>query len=643
MLETLQSFIESFGEMAANSYKMPDDKASFDIILTPFIQDFPRQGRNAIIKEFWSRYEKEEDVKFRKPTCMIHGSAGCGKTYLLREIALKRPQDIGRRNVDDVKFIPISYYNSSSSITEIEKNVFKGAFPGSFFAIPRLIHSAFLRNTVDFKTFVTPFLKKFSVDQISSMDIELNQLLKAKFPGKKIVLLIDELSKLDKMNASDETRSYFCSLGDSKDSMVSFCVFSSLSILKLGKEDVFSSASERLIYLLGELSMFTFEESKNIIIDFFDKRGIIFMDNYAMAPESKAKALLEAAMKRIYILSGGHPRTLDTLLSSISKATAAKEYPTISDLLTFILSDGFIEEYCKINHTDYAYVRTVFLAKSVKYSDNIPGLDVTYDAAVKFGQLIGSNDSVYYTPYLPVVNILNWTKVTTKSVGSEHQCIASKLDHMLKIGVKLNPLDFEKFCYLRQEILSHFLKSTSEYKCISLRNLYGNAMMNSKKGNLDIEVDASEVLEIHNYADLSEVTEDMRGIFVPINPRNSGFDYFIRYSTVNNSAIAFIDVYFQVKYSEETSSTKINIEVMDKCLGHCRTASKGKPFVFVMYGWRETTSNLTPHEGSVIYDRSALAFEFGPTLAQFVSTLELSPIRFASSSRSEEERENGEI
>ncbi len=62
-----------------------------------------------------------------------------------------------------------------------------------------------------------------------------------------------------------------------------------------------------------------------------------------------------------------------------------------------------------------------------------------------------------------------------------------------------------------------------------------------------------------------------------------------------------------------------------------------------MYGWRETTNNLTPHEGSVIYDRSALAIEFGPTLAQFVSTLELSPIRFASSSRSEEERENGEI
>ncbi len=71
-------------------------------------------------------------------------------------------------------------------------------------------------------------------------------------------------------------------------------------------------------------------------------------------------------------------------------------------------------------------------------------------------------------------------------------------------------------------------------------------------------------------------------------------------------------------------------------------ALKVKPFVFVMYGWRESTNCLAVPPNCVIYTRPALENEFGPTLAHFISTFELSPIRFKSISNVDVEEEDEE-
>ncbi len=647
LLVSLQSFIDSFGEKAANSYSMPDDQDSLNKILMPHTRDMPRQGREDIIAEFWDRFSTFETYAVRRPACMIHGSAGCGKTYLLREIALKRDSDIAGRNLDNIKFIPISY-NTSTSIHGIEATMSKNTIRGAFFSLPRIIHSAFLRNAVNFQTFIIAFFEKFRAADIYEMETELKQLLRSKFPGKKFIMLIDELSKLDQFppsenqrRASEEVRSYLCSLMDGEDSMVSFCLFSSLSLLKLGNENIFNSGSNRQIFPIGSLSIFSFEQCRNIINNCFEKiQACIHFDNKAKAPESLAPKLLEDSVKRIYILSGGHPRTLDTLLNSVEAALTLpneSRCPTISGLHSFILSKEYIAKNIKINETDYCYVRSVLLATSVKYTDKVPGLNgITFDVAVKSGQLVGSNDSNSYTPYLPVINLLNWTSLTIQAGNKDYiERIASKLDEMIKIGMKFNPTDFEKFCYLREVVLSHIRSSLHNYKCIRLRDLYGKGMMGDKKSSLDVTVDATTVLKIYNYQDLSDVADVPSGIFVPTNPRNAGFDYLIRYPRAAPLAAnepTYIDVYFQIKYSAEYSSTKLNNGVITKCLQHCATASRGNQFVLVMYGWRESTENMEAPSNCVLYDRSALTIEFGPTLSQFLSTLEVSPTRFTSRS-----------
>ncbi len=61
-----------------------------------------------------------------------------------------------------------------------------------------------------------------------------------------------------------------------------------------------------------------------------------------------------------------------------------------------------------------------------------------------------------------------------------------------------------------------------------------------------------------------------------------------------------------------------------------------------MYGWRETTDNVAVPPNCVIYDRTRLNTEFGPTLVQFVSTLELSQTRFGSASTRVEGTEGGQ-
>jgi hypothetical protein len=119
-LVPLLNFIESFGEEAALSYSLPDDKASLDKILKPYRLDLPRRGHKKLISSFWRLYLNYKNDTVRKPAFMIHGSAGFGKTYLLREVAFKNPEDIPKNlNVEasKIKFIPISYGQPTSIIT----------------------------------------------------------------------------------------------------------------------------------------------------------------------------------------------------------------------------------------------------------------------------------------------------------------------------------------------------------------------------------------------------------------------------------------------------------------------------------------------------------------------------------------------
>jgi hypothetical protein len=573
---------------------------------------------------------------------MIHGSAGCGKTYLLREIALKKPEDIVGRDVSNIKFIPISF-NTKTSIIDDEMRLGTNLPEftcGQFFGIPRIIHSAFLRNSISFKVFMVDFLMKFSVDYIcsSKMMKEFDILLKSKFPGKKIVLLIDELSKLDaienshKWPTSEYVRNFYCTLMDGDAPMVSQCVFSSLSFLKLGEIEVLNTTSDRLVKNIGKLDMFSLKESKEIIQDFFRENGIeVVMSNDGKVPRTEKDQKFDEAVNRIYILSGGHPRTLDTLLQSIltfdkNKTSITTRNPAISDLLSYIISKEFRDSN-KTSNSNFECVRCIFNAKAVRYEQNVPGLTITFDQAIKLGQLIGSNDYNDYVPYLPIINLWCWAK---DNLNNDYKDVSFEIIRMMEVGVHFNPLLFEEFCYRRELVLSFFRQTQEEYKSITLDKLFRNGLKPITTMRSDIfltEVNAFSPLKLINYKELSGLSNIKCGLLVPVNRQNRGFDYIIRYPVV--SVDEYIDVYFQIKYSDENSTTKINDDTIRNYYRDCEIVSKNKPFVFVMFGWREKTNCLYAPDNCVILDRTSLATEFGSTLAQFTSVQELSPIRYS--------------
>ncbi len=44
----------------------------------------------------------------------------------------------------------------------------------------------------------------------------------------------------------------------------------------------------------------------------------------------------------------------------------------------------------------------------MRYDEIIPGLSTSFDEAAKRGDLIGSYDSIKYTPHLPIINLWRW-------------------------------------------------------------------------------------------------------------------------------------------------------------------------------------------------------------------------------------------
>ena len=203
---------------------------------------------------------------------------------------------------------------------------------------------------------------------------------------------------------------------------------------------------------------------------------------------------------------------------------------------------------------------------------------------------------------------------------------------MLEVGMDFNPLLFEQFCYRREVVLSRIRQSLAvENKSIMLSDLYRRGINPTnmvRSVALSTQVDASVILKISNYDKLSEMDDIKLGILVPSDPRNAGFDYIVRYPVVSGND--YIDVYFQIKYSDKDVTTKINNDDISSNLKHCNIASNGKAFVFVMYGWREKAGRIRVPGNCIIYDREALALEFGPTLAQFLAVQELSPTRYGS-------------
>ena len=263
------------------------------------------------------------------------------------------------------------------------------------------------------------------------------------------------------------------------------------------------------------------------------------------------------------------------------------------------------------------------LAKSVVYSDIIPDSlpELSYDMAIAQGSLIGSNTSpVDYVPFLSPVAYSNYIKDNLHSKDPFAALLAEYLQNIIGVQSFFSYQGFEMIAYTR-EVLMSVIRNKIESSPETVRSLLrGIGLYSLRSDLLDVTLESSTCFEIKKFMQVRDyVFCNKSDIYVPENGRNPGFDFFIRFPTADKS---YLNVVYEMKYSDPTSIKPANLNkslIVDKH-NKCKEIF-GDDFVFVVFGWRETTTSLSPSDlppNIVVLDKFQLSKLYGPSLAEFI-------------------------
>ena len=180
----------------------------------------------------------------------------------------------------------------------------------------------------------------------------------------------------------------------------------------------------------------------------------------------------------------------------------------------------------------------------------------------------------------------------------------------------------------REYILSRLYGTPSfsqEYCQISMKNFY--PLSRSGRGVVDVNINASKPLK-YNIEEAALPDSINNIIYKPVLLNNPGYDFRIRFSLAENAG-KFLDVYYQVKLSEDTSTTSLNSNELrlsyDKlALLNAHPNSAG--FVVVFMTWRDGGTRLEVPPGCLLLHKEVLKDTVGPNFSNFIETLTSNPI-----------------
>ncbi len=515
--------------------------------------------------------------------------------------------------------------------------------------LTRIYFCLFTNGTLTWASFTHLLKRYFSQDSnnVESFKTELESLVKIRFMNvsdidnadnaagtvrmeKKLVLLFDEITKIDvctEYQSSSETkplseqvRSYTCRKAD-ENTLFSLCLMSVLNIEVVDIAARIETPSGRLCISVGPLTLLTEEQCNKLFGAILPKLQLTRVASGKTWPVTE-----EIILRDLYFLSGGHPRTIDLLLTQISSLTSPA---TLHHCIVEIIS----RENSRFKEPAWDVMQAVLLAKDVSANDFLPESSRRYDVAIANGELIGSlasSDSTW-RPQIAEILMHKWAMRNISSANETKREIATALSEILSIRFNFTPVSLEDVLHGRENIISRLYSSPSlqnDYSRISMRNLFNLARSNIIDEAIDIEINAAKPLSYVNSAsDDSLPSLRYNCLFKPTSPTNAGFDFRIRFSTAGCSE-RFIDAFYQVKFSEADASTSLRSEELTKAFSKCKEKvhPRAVGFVVVFMTWRSGGQVMEIPPGSLLLHRQLLRDTLGPNFANFIETLTTRPI-----------------
>ncbi len=576
-------------------------------------------------------------------------------------------EDLVKRKT--LKFVPINF-NSVTSILGEERTESgrRCATIAVDLVFARIIHSMFVCD-VPFEEFLPSLLNYYGYT-LRPLKKQLYDLKAKYFPTFALIALVDEISKVQKnfhykKGLLDTVRheiSTYCDLKQDYGAFFSCAVFSSLNMKLLEDASIVYSSSGYPFVELGRLRMFDREETKSLLQQYMEKYNIfLFYENDALVSDLDFSKIQERMAFILHDITGGHPRSLDLFFDQFESLVIRRRKKSIVKLL----NDAITRVLLPVNP---ACVRAAVISKPVKFQAVIPysSPEITFDNAIEEGLLIGSNMLAdEYVPFMSEIMLLKYTRedISSKSWEREYET-KQLLCQIMDFRFDFKPVSLEYISSLRERLLSIYRVDDGTHGSVSVSDIFSNGIRSDNfqspmhtrrsefRAKIDdvfgMEVNRNEELQIISFKSGQYTSSDGScGIFVPESLQNEGFDYVIRYPIVRDPnandqgrSQDFLEAFYQIKYSVDAASTKLNNSSIETCYRACEQAARypGR-FVFVMFGWREKCVNVQCNSlppNTVLYDKDLVLLELGPTFSSFVDTLETSKIYFGPKSDREE-------
>jgi hypothetical protein len=446
---------------------------------------------------------------------------------------------------------------------------------------------------------------------------------------KKLVLLFDEITKIDVCTKyqrssdtdplSEQVRAYTCRKADDN-KLFSLCLMSVLNIQVVDLAIKIETQSGRLCTSVGQLTLLKEDQCNRLFEIIFPKLELTRVAGGKTWPVTK-----EIILRDLFYLTGGHPRTVDLFLTQL--------YKSISPVTLHHCIVEIINRNPSFNEPKWDVMQAVLLANDVTAKDFLPGSSRRYEIAIANGELIGSltSSATTWKPQIAEIFIHKWALQNKSSKDERKREIAIALDKILNIRFNFTPVSLEEVLLVREYILSRLYSSSSlkkDYSRISMRKFYPLARSNKIDRAIDILINAAKpLLYVNSASDDSLPSLQYNCLFKPTNPINAGYDFRIRFSIAGHSK-RFIDVFYQVKYSEADSSTSLNSEELlnnfSKCKNNIHPLADG--FVVVFMTWRPGGQDFNIPSGSLLLHKQILKDILGPNFSNFIETLTTRPI-----------------
>lgn len=548
----------------------------------------------------------------------------------------KLPRDCGQfaAEANKVEFVGISF-NSSTPIDSDNVYLSRLSDPTLINSLPvlvRIYFCLFTKASLKFEEFISMLENYFlQAGNVVKFKSELKDLMHRRFydKGKIVVLLFDELTKIDVVveyqkerfskPISDYVRSFVCKQSDQNE-YLSICLLSVLNMDVISASKKVFTPSGRTCENVGSLKHLSQSQTNSLFSNILSKLEL------TRTPVGKPRSANEEYLLRdLYYLSGGHPRTIDVLIKEISRSKG--EAP-----LQQYISEILGRDLQRLPQPAWDVIQAVLLSKNVAPEDFLPNSKRCYNIAIANGELIESLSStdISFLPQVSELQLFKWAFKNTASTIDVQREIADELMKISKIRYNFSAVSVEDVLMGREYIVSRLYCSQSlsqEYGNISMKKLYPRARFTSSMmSDLDVKINASKPLKYSTEEEPPDSTYN--ALYKPVYLNNAGFDFRIRYSLAENEG-KFLDVYYQVKFSEDNATTSLQFNELLRNYKNCASIKahpKSAGFLVVFMTWRNGGERLNVPPGCLLLHKVALKDTVGPNFSNFIETLTSNPI-----------------